>query len=81
MKKFKKGDTVKITSGKDRGKVGEIIRVFPKHDTVLVKGTNLYKKHVKPSQNTAGGIVTKERPLSTAKIAKVTPTNKTIKAK
>lgn len=69
MKKFKKGDTVLVTAGKDKGKTGEIIRVFPKKDTVVVKGANLYKKHVKPTQNTEGGMVSKERPLSTAKIS------------
>lgn len=71
MKKFKKGDVVLVTLGKDKGKTGEIIRVFPKSDTVIVKGANLYKKHVKPTQNTEGGIVTKERPLATAKISHV----------
>ena len=71
MKKFKKGDNVLITSGKDKGKTGEIIRIIPKHDTVVVKGLNLYKRHVKPTQNTSGGIVSKERPLPTAKISKI----------
>lgn len=69
MKKFKKGDIVLVTAGKDRGKTGEIIRVFPKKDTVIVKGANMYKKHVKPTQNTEGGIISRERPLSTAKIS------------
>lgn len=69
MKKFKKGDSVLITSGKDKGKTGEIIKVLPKLDAVIVKGMNLYKRHVKPTQNTAGGIVAKERPLPTAKIS------------
>ncbi len=70
MKKFKKGETVLITSGKDKGKSGEIIRILPKLDAVIVKGINLYKRHVKPTQNSSGGIVAKERALSTAKIAK-----------
>lgn len=68
MKKFKKGDIVLVTGGKDKGKTGEIMRVFPKLDTVIVKGANMYKKHVKPTQNTEGGMVAKERPLSTGKI-------------
>ncbi|MFH2085689.1 MAG: 50S ribosomal protein L24 [bacterium] len=68
MKKFKKGDIVLVTGGKDKGKTGEIMRVFPKKDTVIVKGANMYKKHVKPTQNTQGGMVAKERPLSTGKI-------------
>ncbi len=71
MKKFKKGDVVLVTGGKDKGKTGEIMKVFPKKDTVIVKGANLYKKHVKPTQNTQGGMVSRERPLSTGKISHV----------
>ncbi len=71
MKKFKKGDTVLVTGGKDKGKTGEILRVFPKKDTVVVKGANIYKKHVKPTQNTEGGVISRERPLPTAKISHV----------
>lgn len=68
MKKFKKGDEVLVTAGKDKGKTGKILRVFPKKDTVIVEGANLYKKHVKPTQNTKGGIVERERALATGKI-------------
>ena len=71
MKKFKKGDVVLVTGGKDKGKSGEILKVFPKKDSVIVKGANLYKKHVKPTQNTQGGMVSRERPLSTGKISHV----------
>ncbi len=71
MKKFKKGDTVLVTAGKDKGKTGEIMRVFPKKDSVIVAGANLYKKHVKPTQNTQGGVVSRERALSTGKISHV----------
>lgn len=69
MKKFKKGDTVTITAGKDKGKTGEIIRLLPKLDAVVVKGVNLYKRHLKPTQNSEGGMVSRERPLATAKIS------------
>lgn len=68
MKKFKKGDVVLVTAGKDKGKTGQIMRVFPKKDSVIVEGANMYKKHVKPTQNTQGGMVSRERALSTAKI-------------
>ena len=71
MKKFKKGDIVLVTSGKDKGKTGEIMAIFPKKDSVVVKGANMYKKHVKPTANTEGGMVSKERPLSTGKISHV----------
>lgn len=69
MKKFKKGETVLITMGKDKGKKGEIVRILPKLNQVVVKGINLYKRHVKPTQNAAGGIVSLERPLPTSKIS------------
>ena len=68
MKKFKKGDIVLVTGGKDKGKTGQIMQIFPKYDSVIVKGANLYKKHVKPTQNTQGGMVSRERALSTGKI-------------
>jgi len=68
MKKFKKGDLVLVTSGRDKGKQGEIIKLFPREDKVLVKGVSLYKRHVKPQGNREGGIVSRERPLPTAKI-------------
>jgi large subunit ribosomal protein L24 len=68
MKKFKKGDVVLVTGGKDKGKSGEILRVFPKKDTVVVKGANMYKKPVKPTKESQGGIVARERPLSTGKL-------------
>jgi len=71
MKKFKKGDVVLVTGGKDKGKSGEILKVFPKKDSVIVKDANMYKKHVKPTQNTKGGMVSRERPLSTGKISHV----------
>ena len=71
MKKFKKGDVVLVTAGKDKGKTGEITRVFPKKDSVIVKGANMYKKHVKPTQNTEGGMMSRERALSTGKISHV----------
>lgn len=71
MKKFKKGDVVLVTAGKDKGKTGEITKVYPKKDSVIVKGANMYKKHVKPTQNTEGGMMSRERALSTGKISHV----------
>jgi len=48
--KIRKGDNVKILSGKDRGKMGKVLRVIPKEGKVLVEGLNLVKKHVKPKK-------------------------------
>lgn len=69
MKKFKKGDQVLVTGGKDKGKKGEIKAILPKQDRVIVAGVNLYKRHVKPTQNKEGGVISRERALPTAKIA------------
>ena len=67
--KFKVGDKVLVTAGKDKGQKGEIIKVLPRQDRVIVKGLNIYTKHIKPMGERAGDKVRKERPLSTAKIA------------
>lgn len=74
--KFKTGDTVKITAGKDRGKVSEIITVYPEKNTVKVKGVGEYKRHVKSRDGIEGGIVTLERPIPTASIAIICPSCK-----
>ena len=67
--KFKVGDTVKVTSGKDKGKVSSIVKVVPKKNTVIVEGTNMYVKHVKPYGDKSGDKLSVERALPTAKIA------------
>ena len=60
----RKGDTVKVLSGKDRGATGEIIRALPSEGRVVVKGVALMKKSVRPTQvNPRGGIITKEAPI------------------
>ncbi len=67
--KFKTGDKVLVTAGKDKGTKSEITRVLAKSDEVVVKGANMYTRHVKPIQGRAGEMVRLERPMSTAKIA------------
>lgn len=62
--KIKKGDTVKVIAGKDKGKEGKVLSVNVKKSTVLVENINMVTKHSKPSvANQSGGIVTKESPL------------------
>ncbi len=66
---IKKNDTVKIILGKDRGKSGKVMEVFPKRDTILVEGLNLVKKHQRPRrEGEKGTIVTIPRPLKASKI-------------
>ena len=65
----KKGDTVQIISGKDKGKVGEILQAIPKQSQVVVKGVNIRTKHVKPRQEgESGQITTYEAPIHSSKV-------------
>jgi len=64
-----KKDTVMVISGKDKGKTGEILKVYPKKGKVLVKGVNVVSKHQKPNkENTQGGIIHKEAPIFSSKV-------------
>lgn len=67
--KFKTGDTVLITAGKDKGKQGKIVRVYSEKDRVIVENVNMYTKHVKPMGERSGEKVRRERPLPVASIA------------
>ena len=71
--KLKKGDKVIVTTGKDKGKTGEITTVFPKEGRVVVAGVNMVKRHTKPSQESAGGIISKEMPIHVSNVALVDP--------
>lgn len=77
--KLKKGDTVKLVSGKDKGKSGKITDVLTKEMRVAVEGVNMYKKHKKArTQNEKAEIVTLVRPLPVANVALVCPKCKKI---
>ena len=70
----KKGDTVVVLSGKDKGKQGKIITAMPKVGKVIVEGVNKVKRHSKPSLKVPqGGIITKEMPLHVCKVQLVCP--------
>lgn len=65
----KKGDTVQVIAGSDKGKVGEILQTFPKTSKVIVKGVNLRTKHVKPRQEgESGQIITSEAPVHSSNV-------------
>ena len=68
-KKFKKGDLVLITSGRDKGMKGKISRILAKTNQVIVEGVALYKRHVKATKDLAGGIKSIERPINFSKVA------------
>ncbi len=67
------GDKVQILIGKDKGRSGEVIGVSPKTKKVLVKGLNLYHRHLKPVQGRKGGIVDKEREIDLSKVSFICP--------
>ncbi len=76
MKKFKikSGDTVRVMSGKDRGKTGTVIKVIRDKDRVLVEGVNIITKRVKPTaENPQGGLVEKEAPIHISNVMLVDP--------
>ena len=57
---LKKGTQVKVITGKDKGKTGEILEIDPKLQSVKVKSINMVKRHTKPTKENKGGIITKE---------------------
>jgi len=68
--KFKKGDNVKVLTGKDRGKSGKIIKVFPEAGRLVVEGVNVFKKHSRPKrQGEKGEIVSVVRPLQVSNVS------------
>ena len=67
------GDEILVLRGKDKGKKGKIDRVFGRRQEVLVTGINIYKKHVKKSKKTPGGITEVFRPLPVSKVVLVCP--------
>jgi large subunit ribosomal protein L24 len=69
-----KNDTVKILTGKYRGKTGKVLKVFPDQDRIIVEGVNIIKKHTKPSQkNPQGGIVEKEATVQVSNVMIIDP--------
>lgn len=73
MSNIKKGDKVIVTTGRDKGKKGEVLRMFPKEDRALVQGVNVVKRHQRQTQTQAGGIVSKESPIHLSNLAHVDP--------
>ena len=71
--KVKKGDTVVVLTGRDKGKTGEILKVMPTERRVLVQGVQIIKRHQRPTQTTPGGINEFEAPLHVSNVALVDP--------
>jgi len=72
--KLKKGDRVKVLTGKDRGDEGEIMRVFPKEGRIIVEGVNVAKKHQRALRATMqAGIIDKDMPMQASNVALICP--------
>jgi large subunit ribosomal protein L24 len=72
--RIRKGDTVVVISGKDKGKTGKVMRVFREDDRVTVEGINLVKRHMRPTaRNPQGGILEREQPIFACKVMPVDP--------
>ena len=70
-----KGDEVVVTSGKDRGKQGKVLRIDPRKDRVYVEGLNIIKRHTRPRPGTmeAGGVIEREGPIHVSNVALIDP--------
>ncbi len=69
MQKIRKGDSVVVLAGKDKGRTGEVISVMPKQNRALVSGINMVRRHQKQTQTQEAGIVSKEAPIHLSNIA------------
>ncbi|MBI5414324.1 50S ribosomal protein L24 [Candidatus Peregrinibacteria bacterium] len=74
--RVKVGDTVMVITGKDKGKKGKIIRVFPKADRVVVEKMNIVTKHVKKNRDKAGERIEKEAPIHVSNVMVMCPETK-----
>ena len=71
--RIRKGDRVMVTTGRDRGKKGEVLRVYPDDKRALVSGVNVVKRHQRQTQRQQGGIVNKESPVHLSNLAHIDP--------
>jgi len=71
--KIRKGDRVKVITGRSKGKVGEVLRVIVAEQRVVVSGVNMIKRHTKPGRTDAGGIVEREAAIHVSNVAILDP--------
>jgi len=74
--KIKKGDRVIVTTGRDKGKEGEVLRVMPAESRLIVSGVNMIKRHNRPGPMSQGGIEEKESPIHVSNVAHIDPNDK-----
>ena len=71
--RIRKGDRVVVTTGRDKGKKGDVLRLYPKEDRALVSGVNIVKRHQRQTQRQQAGIVSRESPIHLSNLAHVDP--------
>jgi large subunit ribosomal protein L24 len=71
--RIKKGDTVQVLAGKDKGKRGEVLRVIPTEERVVVQGVAMIKRHTKPQGMKESGIIEREAPIHLSNVALIDP--------
>jgi large subunit ribosomal protein L24 len=75
MQKIRKGDKVRVLTGRDKGREGEVLKVMPKESRALVQGVNMVSRHQKQSARSEGGIVSKEGPIHLSNLALLDPSS------
>jgi large subunit ribosomal protein L24 len=73
--KIRKGDRVKVIAGRSKGKVGDVLRVLPTEERVVVSGVNVIKRHTKPGRTEQGGIIEREAAIHVSNVALLDPKN------
>ena len=71
--KIKKGDKVVVTTGRDKGRTGEVVQVMPKEERALVRGVNMAKRHQRQTPTAQGGIIEKEAPIHVSNVSHIDP--------
>ena len=71
--KIKKGDTVVVLTGRDKGKTGSVLRALPRDNKVVVQGVNVAKRHQRQTPTAQGGIVEKEMPIHVSNVSAIDP--------
>ena len=71
--KIRKGDKVTVLAGRDKGKTGDVLKMFVSEDRAIVQGVNMVKRHTRPSQSNPGGIVEKEAMINLSNLAHLDP--------
>ena len=71
--RFKKGDKVIVRTGRSKGKTGEVLKVFPRRNRAIVQGVNLIKRHTRPTQTNAGGIIEQESTIDISNLSHLDP--------